>query len=117
MNEGVKCLRVRSLSTTRDFIDVRDVGCALMKVAARGEPDFVYNVGSGIETPIQHVLECLLESSGRRGQSTLEAVPCRASDVPRHCANVTRLCALGFQCRYTLEETLASILAYYRDLK
>ena len=117
VNEGVKRIQVRSLSKTRDFIDVRDVARALMRLATRGEADGVYNVGSGVETAIQQVLECLLEHSERRGQLTLETIPCRASDVARHCADVTRLRSLGFRCQQTLDETLASLLAYYRGLE
>ena len=117
LNDDIQSLQVRSLDTTRDFIDVRDVARALMILATRGEPDSVYNAASGVETPIQQVLDCLLEHSGRAVKIVLESVPCRASDVSRHCADVTRLSALGFRRQYTLDESLADVLAYYRDLE
>jgi nucleoside-diphosphate-sugar epimerase len=117
LNDSVTRLQVRNLNTTRDFTDVRDVARALMHLAERGEPDSIYNVASGVETRIHQVVDCLLERSGKAGQLKLQAVPCRESDVSRHCADVTRLSALGFRRQHTLDETLADVLAYYRHLE
>ncbi|HEX4381624.1 MAG TPA: NAD-dependent epimerase/dehydratase family protein, partial [Myxococcales bacterium] len=49
---GAATLTVGPLSTTRDFIDTRDVAAALRLLASRGESGGVYNVASGEETPI-----------------------------------------------------------------
>jgi GDP-4-dehydro-6-deoxy-D-mannose reductase len=106
---------VGPLHTTRDYIDVRDTARALRKLAMRGAPDFAYNVASGRETSGQQIFDTLLELSGLGDRVKVDRLPARPADTERYYANVDRLGALGYRPRFGLTESLADVLAFYRD--
>ncbi len=106
-------LSVGDLSTTRDFVDVRDVAGALIALARRGEPGSIYNVASGVETSVSRVLELLLQAAGRSDAVVTEETYVRPSDTPRVVADVTRLRALGYDSFIPLKESLSDLLEYY----
>jgi GDP-4-dehydro-6-deoxy-D-mannose reductase len=105
---------VQSLHTTRDFIDVRDAASALIAICDLGVPSSIYNVASGTETPMQTVLDLILEAAGLMSRVTVRRKPGRSPDIQRHAASIERLRSLGFECRYSLGETVGEILDYYR---
>lgn len=109
-------ISVGQLSTTRDFIDVRDVADALLLLCARAGPDCVYNVASGAETAIRTVVDLLVQCSGFTGVCHSSAAHTRASDVPRHCGDIAALRDLGFRPRVSLAQSLADLLHYYGTL-
>ena len=106
-------VKVGDLSTTRDFIDVRDVADALIVLARCGESRRVYNVASGVETAISTILEGLIREAGLRERIEVEPVYARASDTPRVVADITRLRTAGYQPAIPLEKSLSDILEYY----
>jgi GDP-4-dehydro-6-deoxy-D-mannose reductase len=53
-------LKVGNLESARDFVDVRDAVRAYWLVAQCGEPGEVYNVCSGVATPVRSMLDTLL---------------------------------------------------------
>ncbi len=57
---------VGDLEARRDFIDVRDVAQALVKLAETGHAGEVYHVGTGQSRSVREGLERLIELSGRR---------------------------------------------------
>jgi nucleoside-diphosphate-sugar epimerase len=105
-------MRIGPLDATRDFVDVRDVAEALRLIADSHTAPSVVNVGSGVETPVRAVLETLRHLSGVP-ELRLDAVVGRRADVPRACADVSRLTALGFVAGHTLPDSLAGMLAYF----
>jgi len=56
-------LDAQNLESVRDFIHVSDVCSALIALADRGCPGEVYNVASGMATPLRTILEELLKLS------------------------------------------------------
>jgi GDP-4-dehydro-6-deoxy-D-mannose reductase len=106
-------VKVGDLSTTRDFIDVRDVADALIVLAARGEPGNVYNVASGVETQISTVLDVLVRVGGLGDAIEIESAYSRASDTPRVVADIGRLRAAGYQPSVPLAKSLSDVLEYY----
>ena len=56
---------VGNLETRRDFIDVRDVARALIRVSLHGQPGLVYHVGSGNSRSVGEGLDLLIQLSGR----------------------------------------------------
>ncbi len=106
-------MRVGDLSTTRDFIDVRDVARALALLARRGAPGRTYNVASGLETPVSRILELLVDAAGLAGTLRLEAAYRRVSDTPRVVADVAQLRDAGYHATVTLDQSLRDVLAYY----
>jgi GDP-4-dehydro-6-deoxy-D-mannose reductase len=106
-------LSVGPLSSTRDFIDVRDVAAGLRSIATKGEPGLAYNVASGRETSCRQVLEKLVHLAGLAESVSIEERPPRRADLPRHYADISRLVRLGFTPQYDLDRSLRHLLAYY----
>jgi GDP-4-dehydro-6-deoxy-D-mannose reductase len=106
-------IAVGARATTRDFIDARDVACALEVLAERGVPGAIYNVASGIESSINTILRILLRLADIEDIVTLDQKTDGRADIPRHFADINRLQALGFCSRYPLRQSLKDLLQYY----
>ena len=105
---------VGPLTATRDFIDVRDVAEALVQLAVRGGDGTTYNVGSGHETPVQHVYDELVRQARTARPPRMRQGSARTIDMPRNFAAVSRLAELGVEPRFSLRQSLADLLDYYR---
>lgn len=57
-------VRMRHRATSRDFTDVRDAARAYWALLDKGEDGDVYNVCSGVATPIGTIVEALLRAAG-----------------------------------------------------
>jgi GDP-4-dehydro-6-deoxy-D-mannose reductase len=109
---GAASLRVGTLTTRRDFTDVRDVVAAYRLLIEGGVPGEVYNVCSGVDVAMSDVAAQLLALAG--ADLTLETDPelVRPVDVPvlRGDAALLRA-ATGWEPRIPLATTLADVLA------
>jgi GDP-4-dehydro-6-deoxy-D-mannose reductase len=109
---GATALPVGTLTTRRDFTDVRDVVAAYRLLIEEGTPGEVYNVCSGVDVSMAEVAARLLELAG--ADVTLETDPdlVRPVDVPVLRGDGTRLHrATGWAPRIPLATTLADVLA------
>jgi GDP-4-dehydro-6-deoxy-D-mannose reductase len=109
---GAASLRTGTLTTRRDFTDVRDVVTAYRLLIERGAPGEVYNVCSGRDVAISDVAAQLLELA--RTDLALETDPAlvRPVDVPVLRGDASRLReATGWQPVIPLATTLADVLA------
>jgi UDP-glucose 4-epimerase len=69
---------------TRDYVEVSDVAEALLRaVGTRG----IFNIATGIETPVEKLYEELENAAGKR--MTPELAPLRAGELARSCMNPT----------------------------
>ena len=104
-----------NLDPCRDLTDVRDMvrGYVLLMEKARGGD--VYNFGSGQACSMREVLDRLLALAGARCEVRPRQDLSRATEtaVLRADAGKARR-DLGWSPRYSLEQTLAEILAYWR---
>jgi GDP-4-dehydro-6-deoxy-D-mannose reductase len=108
-------LAIGDLTPTRDFIDVRDVAAALVRLGEHGiEP--AYNVGSGIETSIATILNELMDLAGVTGRVEVVAAYARPADLPRYAGDIDKLERLGYAPAFTLRESLSAVLQYYTRL-
>ncbi len=89
-------VEMEPLTTTRDFLDVRDAARALELLGRCGVPGATYNVASGVESPTEGVFKAILCHARLEGKVAIELKPPRPADLPRYVADVTRLGALGF---------------------
>ena len=108
---GARSLPVGTLTTRRDFTDVRDVVAAYRLLVERGVPGEVYNVCSGRDVAMSEVAAQLLELAG--ADLTLETDPAlvRPVDVPVLRGSAERLrAATGWEPRIPLATTLADVL-------
>jgi len=105
-------LRVGTLTTRRDFTDVRDVVVAYRLLMEKGAPGMVYNVCSGHDVAMSEVADDLLRLAGV--DISLETDPelVRPVDVPvlRGDAGLLRA-ATGWQPKIPLATTLADVLS------
>ncbi len=109
----IERIHVRNLQTSRDFIDVRDVAAALVRLGEEGECGTAYNVASGKEVYISELLSRLIERTGFLGEVVSTPSPWDAVDVPRHVADISRLRALGFEHKHPLGESLSDLVTYH----
>jgi GDP-4-dehydro-6-deoxy-D-mannose reductase len=108
---GARSLPVGTLTTRRDFTDVRDVVAAYRLLVERGVPGDVYNVCSGRDVAMSEVAAQLLELAG--AEVTLETDPAliRPVDVPVLRGSAERLrAATGWEPNIPLATTLADVL-------
>jgi len=109
---GAASLRVGTLSTRRDFTDVRDVVVAYRLLIERGVPGEVYNVCSGVDVAMSDVAAQLLALAGADLRLETDPELVRPVDVPvlRGDAALLRA-ATGWEPTVPLATTLADVLA------
>ena len=101
-----------TLTTRRDFTDVRDVVAAYRLLIERGQTGEVYNVCSGVDVAMSDVAAQLLALAG--ADLTLETDPelVRPVDVPVLRGDAAKLrAATGWEPSIPLATTLADVLA------
>ncbi len=109
---GASSLSVGTLTTRRDFTDVRDVVVAYRLLMEQGAAGEIYNVCSGLDVAMSEVAAQILELAG--ADLTLETDPAlvRPVDVPVLRGDATRLEeATGWTPTIPLKTTLADVLA------
>jgi GDP-4-dehydro-6-deoxy-D-mannose reductase len=109
---GARSLRVGTMTTRRDFTDVRDVVVAYRALLDRGTPGDVYNVCSGTDVAMSDVAVQLMELAGV--ELSLETDPelVRPVDVPVLRGDAARVhAATGWRPTIPLARTLADVLA------
>ncbi len=110
-------LEVGNLDAERDFTDVRDVVRAYWLLLERGEPGDVYNICSGRTWRLADVVDILLASAHRAPIAVRrDAARLRPAEAPllRGDAGKIRR-AVGWQPEIPFEETVRSMLAYWRE--
>jgi len=105
-------IRVGPLSSSRDFLDVRDI-CNGLGVILGSNLQGIYNVGSGVETNVGDLLRVFLDTAGLRKNVQIESDAARIDPIPRHVANIARLADKGFAPQYSLELSCQEMLAYW----
>jgi GDP-4-dehydro-6-deoxy-D-mannose reductase len=105
---------VGPLDSQRDFVDVRDCVRALVLVADKGEPGTTYNVCNGTGTTLAAVVALLQGLARRPFEPAPDPSRTRAADDPRIVGDNARLRVLGYQPRFSLAETTAATLDYWR---
>jgi GDP-4-dehydro-6-deoxy-D-mannose reductase len=109
-------LETGNLSPRRDYTDVRDVITAYLLLMERGRAGEAYNVGSGEAVSMQAVLDRLLALAGVTAEVRPRADLVRPADQAVARADAAKLRReTGWAPRFTLDQTLADILDYWRQ--
>lgn len=109
-------LVVGTVTTRRDFTDVRDVVRAYRLLIERGEPGTVYNVCSGTDVAIADVARRLMALAGVDLQLVTDPALVRPVDVPVLRGDPSRLrAATGWSPAISLDETLRDVLSDQDD--
>lgn len=104
-------VRVEDPSVVRDFSDVRDVVVAYRLLGERGERMEAYNIASGRGTSIGELADVLAAEAGVSIRIQAAGPAPRRRGPPALIGDASRLQALGWEPRYTLPDTLKSVLA------
>jgi GDP-4-dehydro-6-deoxy-D-mannose reductase len=108
-------LETGNLSPQRDLTDVRDMVEAYMLLMEHGRAGEAYNIGRGESVAVGSVLERLVERSSVKVQVRQRADLVRQTDAAVVRVDASKLRReTGWQPRYTLDQTLADTLAYWR---
>jgi GDP-4-dehydro-6-deoxy-D-mannose reductase len=108
-------LEVGNLNVIRDFTDVRDVVRAYRLAAQGGVPGEIYNLGTGRGTKIADALEHLRSLAKSPIPVCVDPARVRPVDQPLLIADASKLrAAVGWKPCYTIEQTLADMLAFCR---
>ncbi|HUA95073.1 MAG TPA: GDP-mannose 4,6-dehydratase [Acidimicrobiales bacterium] len=111
---GAGTLAVGTLSTRRDFTDVRDVVQAYRLLVEHGEPGAVYNVCSGHDVAVSEVASRLLELAGADLELVTDPELVRPVDVPVLRGDPALLeAATGWKPSIPLDDTLRDVLDYW----
>jgi GDP-4-dehydro-6-deoxy-D-mannose reductase len=102
-------LRVGNLTARRDFVHVDDGVEALALLAEKGAPGEVYNVATGRATSIADALAGLMQVAGVEARVQEDPARVRPIDLPLLCGDASRLHALGWAPRRTLDDALADL--------
>jgi nucleoside-diphosphate-sugar epimerase len=100
---------------SRDLVYVEDVARGLVACAECGAPGDVYNLASGVETPIRRLAELIVRLSG--SSSELQTAPPRPWDhsILRFGSPEKARRELDFEAAMPLEEGLERTIAWTRE--
>lgn len=99
---------------TRDFVHVSDVVQALLIIADRAPAGEAFSIGSGGEITMHELAELIGSVTGRAAE--IRAITSITRDTYRHLADISKLMALGYTPRMSMEEgvrQLAEVLGEY----
>lgn len=96
---------------TRDFIHIKDVVSALVLVSSETEAiGEVYNIGTGMSTSINELLESCQKISGVK--IPIKVKEKREGEVEHSLSDITKLNKLGYRLEYSLYEGLSQYIEY-----
>ena len=111
-----KLMRVGSLDVIRDIIDIRDGVSGLLLIAEAGRAGEVYNLCGGRRVAIRDILETYRRLA--RVKLDVVADPSLARPLEQNIkvGDPSKLQSLGWRAKYELDDTLSSILDYWRGV-
>lgn len=108
-------LMVGDIDVSRDFSDVRDVVSAYAAILCRGQAGQIYNVCSGREMTIRHILQTLCTLAQVAPAVVQDTAKLRPSEQRRMVADCSRLRGdTGWEPAISLNTTLKQILDQFR---
>ena len=102
-------VHVGNLNTSRDFIDVRDGVRGMMMLADSDMVGIPVNICTGNTYKIIDILHKLIEISGVKVDVIRDEKFVRISDEPTLVGDNSRLKSLGWEQKYTIDQTLQAV--------
>jgi GDP-L-fucose synthase len=102
-------------SPQREFLHVDDLARAVLKSAEVYDSSVHLNVGTGSELSIQELARKIASAAGFTG--SIEWDGSRPDGTPRKVLDVTKIKALGWQPTISLEDGIATTIAWYKEAR
>ncbi len=99
----------------REFLNVDDMADAALFMMENYEGETFINVGSGEDFSIRELAEKVAKHTGFTG--TIEWDPTKPDGMMRKCLDVTRMKAMGFEPKITLDEGIDNVIKEYKQYK
>jgi GDP-4-dehydro-6-deoxy-D-mannose reductase len=113
-NRRPPVLETGNLTSLRDLTDVRDMVRAYILIMEKGQKGEAYNAAAGEVHSMQSVLDHLLRLASLRVEVRQQAAQVRATDSSVIRADAGKLRQLGWTPTFSLDQTLADTLNYWR---
>ena len=84
-------------------------------IISAGKTGEVYNVGSGNAVKIEDVLKIILKNTKKNIIVMTDESKFRPIDIPKIEPDNLKLCNLGWKPQYDVNESIVSILEYFRN--
>jgi GDP-4-dehydro-6-deoxy-D-mannose reductase len=107
--ENAPALRVGNLEARRDFVHPEDAASGFEAAMRSGAPGAVYNMASGEARSIGEALSLLVAASGLVVRIEEDPERLRPADIPMLRGDGSRLRALGWRPRRSLEEAIEDL--------
>ncbi|MBQ9457655.1 MAG: GDP-mannose 4,6-dehydratase [Bacilli bacterium] len=111
---GDNHLVVGNLTALRAILDVRDLCTALMILEEKGKAGEAYNVCSSHIFRMNHVVECIEAVTGVKYELVQDPKLLRPADERLYAGDCTKIKALGWEERYTYQQTVSDMIDYWR---
>ncbi len=107
---GQRTVSTGSLDPVRDFLDVRDVADAYVRLLASGRAGETYNIASGVGLSLRDLFQRLASLVGTEVEAVVDPALVRAADIPHLVGNAAKLAAAtGWSPRISLDQTLRDL--------
>ncbi len=100
-------------SPRREFLHVDDLASAVITCLQKYNDSLHLNIGSGEDLTIRELATKISKATGFEGQ--IEWDSSKPDGTPRKVLDVTRISKLGWRPTISLDEGIASTIAWYRD--
>lgn len=111
-------IKVGNLSATRNFTDVRDTVRAYFLAMEKGESGELYLIGTDQIYTMEQVLHMLIAASSKADEIKIEVDPARVrpTELMTFIGDYSKFKNMcGWEIQYPLQETLESVLEYWRE--
>ena len=107
---GDTVMKVGNLEPTRDFTYITDIVAGFLKIAESGTG--IYNIGSGVEVKIGDVIHKIVDivDPDIEIRSVVDRQRSGGVEIPRLCADVSRLRRIGWKPTIGIDEGLRKIV-------
>ena len=97
----------------REFLHVDDLASAVLMALDRYDDDQILNVGTGIDLTINELAEKVAQIAGFSGELIWDSS--KPDGTPRKLLDVSRVMAMGWKPRISLDQGIRETMTWYRD--
>ncbi|NQD71098.1 GDP-L-fucose synthase [Sphingobacterium shayense] len=112
-NGDVPVILWGSGSPMREFLFVEDLAEAVFFALDNVLPEYLYNVGTGIDLKIKELAEIIQKVVGHQGEIVWDQS--KPDGTPRKLMDVSKMHALGWQHKVALEEGIGTTYAWFLE--